>query len=60
MSWQPKEDQKKLMETLVVMTVDCLMGKGTSNEETYTGNLRTIARLIDEKGELNGKSFNIR
>lgn len=48
MAWNPNEEQKKIMNTIVGMTVDCLMAKGTDNEETYVSNLRFMADMVDK------------
>lgn len=48
MNWQPNEEQRKYLNTIFSMTVDCLMGKGTVDRGTYTSNLKTMADLIDK------------
>ena len=49
MNWNPNDRQKKFLETIIVMSTDCIMGKGTANIETYLSNLRIMADMIEKK-----------
>ncbi len=49
MSWKPIEEQIKIMKTISSMTIDCIMGSGTDNEETYLSNLRFMANLVEKE-----------
>ena len=53
MAWNPNKEQTKIMRTIAGMTIDCLMGKGTENEETYTSNLHFMANMVDKEEKLN-------
>lgn len=46
--WIPTNDEKRYLDLIASMTVDCLLGKGTVNRRTYTDNLRTCANQLDE------------
>jgi len=56
-NWIPNKKEKQFLDTIAAMTIDCQMGKGTVNKETYTSNLRVMSDLLDdirdEEKELN-------
>ncbi len=47
-NWIPNKKEGQFLDTIAAMTIDCRMGKGTNNKETYTSNLRTMADLLDD------------
>ena len=50
MSWKPDEEEKKYIELVMSMSSDCLLGRGTSNLQTFCENLNLIAgRLLNLK-----------
>ncbi len=51
MSWQPTEEEIEMMRTISGMTIDCIMGKGTDNKETFLSNLRIMADMIEKMGK---------
>ena len=46
--WTPNKTEKKHMELIVSMSIDCILGKGTDNLDTYLTNLRQIADILSE------------
>lgn len=46
--WKPDEKDSEYLRLVMSMSLDCLMGKGTSTAGAYTKNLRAIADIIDE------------
>lgn len=48
MPWTPTEEENKYLQTVASMTIDCIMGNGTENKETYVSNLRLFADAIEK------------
>lgn len=46
--WQPDAEESKYVRLVMSMSLDCLMGKGTTTPAAYTKNLRMIADQLDE------------
>jgi hypothetical protein len=46
--WEPTENEKRYLQLIISMSVDCCMGRGTQDRRTYTDNLRVCANQIDE------------
>ena len=47
--WKPNKIEKKHIELIVSMSIDCILGKGTDNLHTYLANLRKIADILSEE-----------
>ena len=47
--WEPSDEQKKYLELVVVMSTDCILGKGTDTVDTYIGNLKSICDCIPKR-----------
>ena len=43
MKWKPSEEERKYIELIVSMSIDCLMNNGTVDVKTYILNLKIIA-----------------
>ena len=48
MNWIPSKDEQKYLELVASMSIDCIMGRGTSDRKAYVNNLRTAAELLDK------------
>jgi len=48
MAWHPSTEERKYIELIVSMSVDCLMNKGTVDAMTYVANLKIAANSIQE------------
>jgi len=44
--WQPNKEERKYLELVLNMTLDCLLGKGTDTKKTYLENLNRITGFI--------------
>jgi hypothetical protein len=54
--WKPTARQEEFLKTVMGMSVDCLMGKGTNNCEAYIANLRVMADMLEhENKEINNE-----
>ena len=42
MSWNPNHEEKKLLQLILSMTMDCILGKGTDTKETYFANIKLM------------------
>jgi len=47
--WEPNEEEKKYLDLIAGMTVDCRMGRGTDSRKTYLENLEEIIRQMSEQ-----------
>ena len=47
--WLPKGEDRKYVELVTSMGVNCLSGRGVDTRETFAMNLRLIAEYFDPK-----------
>ena len=47
MAWNPSDEEKRYIELVATMSIDCLRGNGTVDAMTYISNLRAIAKSIE-------------
>jgi len=47
-NWTPNEEEAKFLDTILSMSVDCKMGMGTVDRETYISNLRTMCNMLEK------------
>jgi len=52
MKWKPSEEERKHIELIVSMSIDCLMNNGTVDVKTYVSNLKIIADSIQKLEEI--------
>lgn len=49
MFWQPNNEENKYLKLIAGMSVDCMMGKGTDDKETYISNLKIAIESLENK-----------
>ena len=47
--WSPNDEERKYIELIMSMCVDCLSSRGTENRRTFISNLKDIAYYMERK-----------
>ncbi len=47
-TWEPSVEEKKYLDLVMAVSVDCSLGRGTVDRETYLANLESVIKLLGD------------
>jgi hypothetical protein len=53
-AWIPTNEEMKYLQLIMSVCLDCALGKGTKDRETFISNLALITNQLGEIGVTNG------